>query len=384
MAKNIIIFSTNYFPFVGGAEVAIKEITDRIPSTDMPFDMVVPKYTKSNLREEKIGNVMVYRVGLGVWFDKFLIPFLGCKKAVQLNKEKDYSTIWVMMASQASIAGAKFKKKFPNKKLVLTLQEGDEEEYLKRYVFGNDFLYKILVKPFYMKVFRIADEITAISNYLRKRAIKNTHNTRVTLVPNGVELKRFRNTGEDLTELKRSLDIKGFNKVIVTTSRLVKKNAVGDIVSAVGLLPDFVKLLVIGSGELESETKTQVKKLNLGNRVIFLGNIEQKDIPQYLHISDIFVRPSLSEGQGISFLEAMAAELPVIATEVGGIPDFLRDRQTGLFCEANNPQSIADAVTELINNPKLVLKLAQNARKMVEERYDWKIVFNKMQEVLNK
>jgi len=86
----------------------------------------------------------------------------------------------------------------------------------------------------------------------------------------------------------------------------------------------------------------------------------------------------LSEGFGNSFVEAMAAGLPVIATPVGGIIDFLEDGQTGLLCEVNNPESISEQVTKLLESPDLGHKIVSNASSMVREKYDWEIIANRM------
>jgi glycosyltransferase involved in cell wall biosynthesis len=106
-------------------------------------------------------------------------------------------------------------------------------------------------------------------------------------------------------------------------------------------------------------------------------------MPKYLHISDIFIRPSLSEGLGNSFLEAMASGLPVIATPVGGIPDFLKDGETGLFCEVGNPKSIAQKVEKLIKDRESREYIVRQAREMIEKKYRWEIVASKMKEILS-
>ncbi len=155
---------------------------------------------------------------------------------------------------------------------------------------------------------------------------------------------------------------------LITTSRLVDKNAVDDIVRAVALLPERVKLLVVGEGPNAEALWNLGVELGVEKRVRFIGHVLYKDIPAYLAISDIFIRPSLSEGMGNSFVEAMAAGIPVIGTPVGGIVDFLFDPQspqgsiapTGLFCRVRNPQSIADAVNRLTEDPKLVRTLTKN------------------------
>jgi L-malate glycosyltransferase len=115
-------------------------------------------------------------------------------------------------------------------------------------------------------------------------------------------------------------------------------------------------------------------------RVHFLGYIPHAELYKYLRVSDIFIRPSLSEGFGNSFIEAMAADLPVIATSVGGIPDFLEDKVTGIFCETEDPKSIADAVQKLLANPILRDAIVLNAHRMVAERYSWSLVAREMRE----
>jgi len=391
--KKIIIFSTNYFPYVGGAEVAIKEITDRLPEYD--FHMIAPRMSRKNKRRERVGNVEVYRVGLGTVFDKWILPFWGAYKARKLHRAHPYDIAWSMMASQGSIAAALFKKKNPQVPLVLTLQEGDEEEHLKRYVLGSTFLYKIFIKPWHMLVFKRADMATAISNYLVERAIQNgIPRDRTVLIPNGVDVERFEPVGrghssrspeggkrsvlEERALLRERLNIQEGDRVIITTSRLVKKNAVGDIIGAMKYVPANVKLFIAGVGPEEEALKARAYKYR--DRVEFLGLVAQEDIPAILRVADVFVRPSLSEGMGNSFIEAMAAGIPVVATPVGGIPDFLIHDQTGLFCKVKDSKSIADQVMRLLGDQNLREQITTTAKKMVAERYDWDMVAKQMKE----
>jgi len=380
MTKKILIFSTNYFPYIGGAEVAIKEITDRIDGSQAEFDMVVPRYSRVNAKEEQIGNVNVYRVGYGYFLDKWLIPFTGYRKARELELARHYDAIWVMMASQASIAGARFKKRFPHIRLVLTLQEGDEESHLKRYVFGSDVLYKLLIRPWYERIFHLADHITVISEYLKERAERHAKDVPVSVIPNGVEMERF--AVERDMSLRASLDIADTDKVIITTSRLVKKNAVGDLVEAMAHLDEHVKLVVVGDGSERRALESKVESLKLKGRVVFVGSVSQEEIPKYLSIADVFCRPSLSEGQGISFLEAMAAGVPVVATPVGGIPDFLKDGVTGVFCSIKDPKSIAGSVNQILGDPSLSSKLRENAFELVKTEYKWEDLSDRLVNVL--
>ena len=379
--KRILIFSTSYFPHIGGAEVAIKEITDRLPKYE--FEMITTRLKKEWLKQEKVGNIMVHRLGRGSDNCKFMLPFLGPRKAKALVREKKFDMIWCMLASHASIAAARFQKetKLP---LLLTLQEGDNEKYLTRYVGGSEFLYKLLIRPLHLMVFKRASYIQAISEHLKKRAERNAVVCPIKVVPNGVDIEKFSHAPCHAAKVKKDPE----EILLLTVSRLVKKNGITDIISALPLLKKNIKLLIIGDGPERKNLLLQSKKLKVNNRVKFIGAVSTDKTSAYYWQADIFIRPSLSEGQGISFLEAMAARVPVITTPVGGIVDFLFDpnanqdkEPTGIFCEPRNPKSIVKAINQYLDDPALRERIINNAEIMVKEKYQWDGIVKRMEEI---
>jgi glycosyltransferase involved in cell wall biosynthesis len=138
------------------------------------------------------------------------------------------------------------------------------------------------------------------------------------------------------------------------------------------------RLEIAGDGPLRPSLKKLAQDLKIADQVVFLGQVHPDEIPKLLTRAHIFVRPSCSEGLGSSFLEAMAAGLPVIGTPVGGIPDFLKDGETGLFCEPGNPKSIAAAIKRLLDDASLRERLAINGQKLVREKYDWSLIAQQM------
>jgi len=375
-SKKILIFSIAYIPFVGGAELAIKEITNRI--SDIQFDMITLQFNKNWPKFERIGNINVYRIPS----PKLFFPFAAFFKALSLYKKNKYQIIWAIMANRAGFAALFFKIFHPKVKFLLTLQEGDALDYPKKQM-G---LFWFVLKPLFKTIFTKADYIQTISNYLAVWARNMGYKGRLEIVPNGVDLQKFKiqNSKFKINELKQELGIKDNDKILITTSRLVEKNAVEDIIEAMRYLPENIKFLILGKGPEEKKLKLKIKNLKLENRVLLMGHIEPYKVPNYLAISDVFVRPSLSEGLGSSFLEAMAAGVPVIATRVGGISDFLKNGETGLFCEVRNPQSIAEKVMEYLNNPSRTNKIVENAQKLIRENYDWDLIAQKMGAIFNK
>jgi len=368
MSKKILIFSTAYFPLVGGAEVAVKEITDRLKG--FQFDLVTAKIRPGLAKFEKRGNVNVYRVGFGKNLDKLLLPFLGLLKARQLERQNHYDSTWSIMASFGGFLGLFFKYLHPQKPWLLTLQEGDPpKEILKKVGF---------FKPLFKQIFRRADYIQAISSFLADWAKQMGAKCPIEVVPNGVDISHFR--GKRLNS-PFNLGIKPNEKIIITVSRLVKKNGVDDLIKAGQYLNFPFKILIVGSGPEESKLKKLVQDLNLQEKVIFLGHIPHENLPQYLSLADVFVRPSLSEGLGNVFLEAMAVGVPVIGTAVGGIPDFLKDKETGLFCQVNQPADIAKKIKMILEENTLREKIILQARKLVQEKYQWEFIAQKMENI---
>ena len=134
----------------------------------------------------------------------------------------------------------------------------------------------------------------------------------------------------------------------------------------------------------EKKLKDLAEELNLQDKILFLGHINHNDLPKYYSMADIFVRPSLSEGLGNVFLEAMACGTPIIGTPVGGIPDFLKNSKTGLFCEVNNPQDITQKIKEILGNDSLKKTLAENGLKLVQKQYSWDKISGTMENIFRK
>ncbi|HRZ30048.1 MAG TPA: glycosyltransferase family 4 protein [Candidatus Paceibacterota bacterium] len=352
MVKKVLIYSTAYFPMVGGAEVAIKEITDRLP--DFNFILVTARLSRAYSKKEKIGNVAVYRLGWGTCFDKLWLAFYGGHFGLKLAKDESFCLVWGVMASFAGLAALRFKELSPRSKFLLTLQEGDDLEEVERKMRVLRWRFK--------KIFTLADQVQVISRYLREWAQSfGTEEKNITIIPNGVDLDKFNFRGQTK------------NKTIVTTSRLVKKNGVDTLIRSLTFLPDDYRLKILGVGPDEKKLKNLVRELGLSERVDFVGFVSSENIKDYFAQAEVFARPALSEGLGNSFLEAMAFGLPVLGTPVGGIVDFLKEGETGWLIPPNDPQTLAEKIKFITKeeNGAQVEEVTRKARSLVEEKYDW-------------
>jgi glycosyltransferase involved in cell wall biosynthesis len=380
-SKRIVIFSTAYYPFVGGAEISVKEITHRL-GHGFEFDMITARLDASLPTTEVIDAITVHRVGWGIpLLDKLCLPFLGAKKLFDLHRDTSQSQFfcfWGIMVTFST--GAAYVYNICNAMLgrrrvpiVLTLQEGDSEDHLQ-------FRWGGLLWLSWTCALKYAHFVTALSSFLLYRAERFNWRGPSAVIPNGVDIKLFTKKISQtmIHEMKMYLRKQENDIFLVTSSRLTYKNAVDDIISALTYLPANVKLIIIGKGEDGVKLKEQVKQQNLSQRVVFVGYVPHEDLPKYFSICDIFIRPSRSEGFGNSFIEAMASRLPVIATPVGGITDFIHDRETGVFCSPNNPKSIADSVEYILENKEVTQKMVDEAYTMVLSRFGWDDIAKRM------
>lgn len=384
--RNILIFSLAYYPRVGGAEVAIKEITDRIRPEAMQFHMVTHRFDARAPREERIGNVFVHRIGGGSsLLSKFSFQFAAAFAAAGLHRTHRFDGTWAMMAHSAGVPAAIFKLLYPRIPMLLTLQEGDPPEYVERIMRP--------LWPFFSRAFTHADAVQAISAFLGAWARRRRFTGLLEIIPNGVDTARFARafSPEEREAKRRELGVQDGDVLLVTTSRLVHKNASDDVIRALPLLPPRVRFLMYGVGPDEAMLRSLANELGVESRVRFMGQLSHEAMPEMLSACDIFIRPSRSEGMGNSFIEAMAAGLPVLATQEGGIADFLFDAKrnpdreaTGWAVDRDSPAQIAGAIEDMLAHPDRMRSAAANAKKLVLEKYDWDLVAGKMRALFDR
>lgn len=391
--KKVLIFSLQYYPFVGGAEVAIKEITDRMSSQEFEFHMVTSRFDSTLPKEEKIGRVIVHRIGLGtrnpeisdlkkfpLHLNKYLFQILAPFAAMRLHRVHGFHMTWGMMAHATAVPAGIFKYLHPEVPYLLTLQEGDPTEHIEKMMQP--------VWPLFRQGFVRADTLQPISSFLLSWGKRMGFKGDAKVIPNGVDSSLFAAAldPEKSRGMKEVLGKKPGDVFLVTTSRLVHKNALDDVIRALPLLPENISFVIYGIGPDEKKLRDLAQELGVEKRTKFMGHIEYAQIPLALSACDIFIRPSRSEGMGNSFIEAMAARMPVIATQEGGLSDFLFDEQrnpgvpaTGWAVDVNSPEQIAHAVSDILRHPEKVAEVTLNAQDMVLKAYDWGRVAGIMQ-----
>jgi glycosyltransferase involved in cell wall biosynthesis len=179
-------------------------------------------------------------------------------------------------------------------------------------------------------------------------------------------------------------------KVILHVARLTEKKGTEYLVTAFSKVVEQSKdskLIIIGDGPLKQELLQLVNDLNLGQKIEFLGSQPNSVVMEWMSKADVFCLPSVtaksgdSEGLGMVFLEAASAKVPIVATNHGGIPEAVVDGETGFLVEERNSVELAEKLLVLLDNRELSLQMGNNARVMIEKKFNLSIQSKKLEEL---
>jgi glycosyltransferase involved in cell wall biosynthesis len=192
---------------------------------------------------------------------------------------------------------------------------------------------------------------------------------KITVICNGVDTKRY-GQAVDRTLVRSQLGLEANTRLIAMVGTLKKvkghRYLIEAIASIVPRYPDL-HVLFIGDGDLREELQAQVKRLILDDHIHFLG--KRHDVPELLAASDLFVLPSLWEGLPMSLLEAMAAGLPIVATEVSGTVQVMIPNKTGILVPPGDSQRLAQAIEQLLSDTTRAQVMGAAAKRRVETEF---------------
>ena len=218
-----------------------------------------------------------------------------------------------------------------------------------------------------------ADKIIAVSNATKNYVLSlGAKPNKVTVLHNGVDLKRFKPMPEKRGEMRRKLGIPQGSIVVLTVRRLVYKNGIDTLIESANIAikkNSKIVFLAVGKGPDFNNVQVRIKQLGIEGNFKLTGFVKDEDLPLYYNAADLFVLPSKSgEGLPLVALEAMACGLPVVATNVGGIREIMNN-EYGKLVPPNNADLLANAIIEFAGMDFSSRK--SELRAMVEQKFSW-------------
>jgi len=228
-----------------------------------------------------------------------------------------------------------------------------------------------------------ASRIVAVSKCVADQLIEEQKikPEKVKIIPNGVDVELFDNSRRERKDVREELGIEDTEIVIGTAGRLAAVKDYTTLIQAFALVraesKKRVRLLMVGDGPERRRLERMSNEIGVGERVIFLGM--RDDVARLMAAMDIFALSSIDEGLPLAVLEAMSVGLPIVATDVGGIPEAVEHGLNGFLIPPRSPQQMAIALLKLIHDPELREKLSIQARKRAVERFSIKAMIKAYQ-----
>ncbi len=229
-------------------------------------------------------------------------------------------------------------------------------------------------------VLNSANAVVALTEDMKKEIKKNFKNE-ILVLPNGVDLEKFKGFSKEIVHDKLKIPIE--EKVILFVGELKKVKGLEYLIEAFKKINQrFVnsKLLLVGGGLEKENLENIVKKNNLQNKIIFVGRIANQEVCEYMIGSDVFVLPSLSEGFPLVILEAMASGLPIVATKVRGLSEILKDNKNGFLVDPKNSEDLFQRILILLENDQLRKEIS-NLNKNQAKEYSWEKITKEIEKI---
>jgi glycosyltransferase involved in cell wall biosynthesis len=356
-------------PSKGGISEHVYHLSRHLIKENIQVHIIARQVENAPL-EEEVEGIYVHRYKYPDFLIKYHLTFLSnlflicsCLSTIRkIDQVENFDLIHGHYAYSDGFMAAIYKRIF-KKCCVLTVHGND---LVKVYDFKSNFanilfnFFKTTIEKFTV---RTVDQIIFVSDSLKNTATSwRTPLNKLNVIPNGVDEKYFyvpRNPTSNLT--------------LFTLRQHVDKNGLIFAIRAMKYVTDKYPdshLFILGDGPLKQELMNETKALMLENNVSFEGYVTGDRFDLLFSSTRIMLVPSKDEGFGIVVLEGMAAGIPVIASNVGGIPEIITDHKNGILVPPQNPKMIADAVFELASNEELYDKISINGKSRAKE-FSW-------------
>jgi glycosyltransferase involved in cell wall biosynthesis len=243
------------------------------------------------------------------------------------------------------------------------------------------------LRVFEEKMLERSNRIIAVSDFTRRELLQyyKVKEDKIRVIHNGVDVDKFK-PATDKLKAKAELGFNPEDKAILSVGRLYARKGLFTLIESMALVTrkfKSAKFIIAGKG-LSNEMKKLVSyaaKLGVKDNIVFTGYFPDKKLPKLYQAADIFAFSTFYENLPFAVLEALSSGLPVVTTNVGGIPEMIEDGKNGFLVEPFNSRELADRILYYLEQPAVASEMALLARKTIEKRFDWRLIVKKVVKV---
>ncbi|HEX3704612.1 MAG TPA: glycosyltransferase family 4 protein [Vicinamibacterales bacterium] len=381
-----VVVLTPYFrPIVGGVESNAERLARYLQQHGFAVRVLTKRVTKALPDVEDMDGVQIERIGpygdraaAGKWL---LLP----QVAEWLGRERSsYDVVCCIDYRGTGVAavGAGLLTRRPavfQAQTTGVLSGANMDAALARWRVDPSGTLGRMAKGVPRTIYRRADAFACISREIEREALAcGIPRERVHYLPNAIDMTRFRPAEDDEKRtLRQQLGVPADAVVCLFVGRLSREKGLMELMEAWTSVPNA--LLLVGGPDMDGNAwnvgpaaREFAARHQLETSVRFLGSID--DVASLLQVADIVIQPSHFEALGLSAIEALASGVPVVASAVGGLLDFMVDGRNGTLCPPQDPPALAAAIRALVDDADLRRRLASNARASVLADYDEAVV----------
>lgn len=369
----VLQLTQRFPPAIGGVENHVSnlatELTDRrveveVFTTDSARDIPFRRYTGDNTRFNfKVRRFHALKAanlphGLGIIAPSMLPSLLS--EPCDIVHAHSYGYF-------STYAGT-FVHRTRGVPLVLTTHSDPGRPHLQKRIFDA-----IVPELTLRQAQQVIAVTTSEARYLSSLGVENR---RIVVIPNGINLAAFRGGRE------KSQDTE-FLRILYVGRVYLDQKGLEILIRAASILPNSIRWRLDIVGEDwggAAKILELAQKLKIRERVRILGRLDEAKLVDAYYSADVLVMPSLFEPFGIVLLEAMASGLPIVASNVGGVPEVVDEEKTGLLVEPGNPKSLAAALEYILSNESLRRSMGRAGRKRVSQ-FSWDLIVPKILKV---
>jgi glycosyltransferase involved in cell wall biosynthesis len=225
--------------------------------------------------------------------------------------------------------------------------------------------------------------IVTISKYSQSKILEyyGIGADKIRIVPNGVDTDKFKPTDSEAARQQLGL---GQEPTVLFMGSLIHRKGVLYLVEAAEKVVKQrgnARFVIVGSGPMQGQIEASLAASGIKGNFTLLGNLKEEQLPAAYNAADVFVLPSIQEGQGIVLLEAQACAKPVVAFGVGGVKEAVKEKETGFLLEKGDTEGLADRLLQLLGDEGLRQKMGAAGRRFVSENYTWDLCAERMLKV---
>lgn len=367
----VLIVADTYHPKVDGTLKFMDEFIKR-SSREFEISLLVPNY--NNYQDSK--NKSFLDVSKMVSLSNYAPIKLSFKNIRKIkNKIKEHELIFVQGPALTSFLAIYYGRKY-NKKVVTyvhvilwELYEKFFPQYMKKFSFS-------IFREITIKFYNYCDLVLVPYHDLRKQLKERDVSSQIKIARLGVDINKFK-VIKKKELVRKKLHLPKKKIIIGYVGRVSVEKNVHTLMEAFKKLPNQEKLRLLIVGDGDKELISELKEIKNCHVTGFVDNVNE-----YLHSMDIFVMPSLTETTSLATLEAMSTGLPVIATKVGFMKNYIVKDYNGEFFPKENPNYLTVKLQKLLDNPELMEKLGTNARKTMAYSFSWERSINRIKRIL--